>query len=83
MPFDFSDERDFNDKDGFGDDFEQPNPEAFRACLRYLQDEALRSGFLFPGHLIGVAAEAMDCFVEDFKATEGASTAKSTATGHA
>lgn len=84
MPFDFSDERNFNDRNDFDGEFEQPNPESFRACLRYLQDEALRSGFLFPGHLIGVAAEAMDCFVEDFQAAEGQTAAPtSTATGNA
>ena len=71
----------------FGGEVEQPNPESFRACLRYLQEEALSAGFLFPGHLIGVAAEAMDCFVEDHKASQGtaatAPVAKATATGHA
>ncbi len=67
MPFDFSDERDFHDRDEFGGQFEQSSPESFRACLEYLQEEAQRNGYVFPGHLIACAAEAMDCFVEDHR----------------
>ncbi|MGB0671207.1 MAG: hypothetical protein ACPGNT_06890 [Rhodospirillales bacterium] len=32
---------------------------AIRECLEYLEERARRSGLLFAGHLIGVAAEAV------------------------
>ncbi len=54
--------------------FTECTPEAFRQALRYLYDEAVAHGWLFPAHFIGVAAEAMkvyegkrsDCMVIPF-----------------
>lgn len=78
MPFDFTNEHDFNNsyepagEPAGGIPVEQNSPESFRACLRYMAEEALRSGYLFPGHLLDCAADAMNVFVEDHKSAQAA-----------
>lgn len=42
--------------------FTECTPEAFRQALRYLYEEAMAAGWVFPAHFIGVAAEAMKVY---------------------
>ena len=68
MPFDFTNDNEFTPSYlplGRAKALEDNDPESFRACLAFLHQEAKRSGYDFPAHLLDCAVDAMNVFVAD------------------